>query len=92
MPSPARGPAVLPAPPMAWLLVRVRPLAVRVLPGKKPTIDRAAATHADVEDAAAARVAAASQGLVVVEGAVRDRGGRRAVDLQGPADPVADPP
>src|SRR5262249_39161725 len=42
-------------------------------PRRDAHIDRAAATHADVEDAVAAPIAAASQGLVVVEAAVRDR-------------------
>src|SRR5437899_4499210 len=42
-------------------------------PRKKAHQDRAAAAHADIQDAAPARIAAASQGLVVVERAVRDR-------------------
>src|SRR5262249_49238637 len=53
--------------------------------------DGAAGGSADNEGAAAARVIAPSQGLVVVEGAVRDRR-LQAPTLDCPADGVADAP
>ena len=80
MPAPARtlgDPAVLPAPPTARLLVIVRLLAVRVLEKPKMAppsdLDGAAETRAGVgAEVAAVRVAAAADGLVGVEGAVRE--------------------
>src|SRR5262249_54460017 len=51
-------------------------------------VDGAAEGIADVEGGAAAGVAAAGSGLVVLEGAVRDRG--PAVILEGPAGAVTD--